>query len=229
MNMPYIKYFAIVLLGVFHLSLNAQSNFTSLGESSLSLNHKVTQTYSINFVFRSRYVLYDDDEGLQYNQQQVDVFHFSTFKLDYYHKLSFGLYYRNRDWFDTGSDETRIIQQYNFTKQTLGVRYGHRFRAEQRIFDTKTVFRQRYRFAVDFPLNGEKLDIGEAYLVNVAEGLLSLSKNDKPETDIRLSSQIGWQVNENLKLQTGLEHRFERFNIVASNNLFVLTGAVLKI
>ncbi|MBC3758206.1 DUF2490 domain-containing protein [Hyunsoonleella sp. SJ7] len=182
----------------------------------------------MNFAFRSRYVLYNDD-GFQYLQQQVDAYHFSTFKLDYYHKLSFGIYYRNRDWFDTGSDETRLTQQYNYTKQTLGVRYGHRIRAEQRILDTKTIFRQRYRFAVDFPLNGEKLDIGETYLVSAIEGLLSLSKPDNPETDIRVSSQIGWQMNEALKLQLGLEHRWEALNLVAKHNLFVLTGAVLKI
>lgn len=227
MSMPCIKNLCLLLLSFVCVSITAQSNFSSLGESAVSLNHNISKTYSVNFAFRSRYVLYNDD-GLQY-QQQVDVYHFSTFKLDYYHKLSIGIYYRNRDWFETGSDETRITQQYNYTKQTLGVRFGHRIRTEQRILDTKTIFRQRYRFAVDFPLNGEKLDIGEAYLVNTVEGLLSLSKPDKPETDIRIATQIGWQINENLKLQTGLEHRVEAFNLVAKNNLFVLTTAVLKI
>lgn len=229
MNTPYIKSLCILLFwGLSCIVINAQGDFSTLGESVLSLNHNVTKTYSVNFAFRSRYILYDDD-GLQYQQQQVDVFHFSTFKLNYYHKISLGVYYRNRDWFETGSDETRFTQQYNFIRQTLGVRYGHRFRAEQRILDNTTIFRQRYRFAVDFPLNGEKLDIGETYLVSAAEGLLSISKLDKPETDIRISSQIGWQVTENLKLQTGLEHRFEAFNLIAKHNLFVLTTAVFKI
>lgn len=228
MNMRCISRLCYICFCILCFSLEAQGNFSSLGESALSLNHNVSKTYSVNFAFRSRYVLYNDD-GLQYQQQQMDVYHFSTFKLNYYHKLSFGIYYRNRDWFDTGSDETRITQQYNYNKQTLGVRYGHRFRAEQRILDTKTIYRQRYRFAVDFPLNGEKLDIGEAYLVNAIEGLLSLSKPDRPETDIRVSSQIGWQINEALKLQMGLEHRFEAFNLVAKHSLFVLTTGVLKI
>ncbi|MEW4923311.1 DUF2490 domain-containing protein [Algibacter sp. 2305UL17-15] len=226
--MHYIKKLCFGLLFVAYTTVSAQSNFESLGESSVSLNHKVSKEYSMNFAFRSRYVLYNDD-GLQYQQQQVDVYHFSTFKLNYNHKLSFGVYYRNRDWFETGSDETRFTQQFNFTKQKLGVRYGHRFRAEQRILDNKTIFRQRYRFAVDFPLNGEKLDIGEAYLVNAVEGLLSLSKPDLPETDIRISSQIGWQITEALKLQTGLEHRLEAFNLTAKHYLFVLTSAVLRI
>lgn len=200
----------------------------SLGETAFSVNHKVSKTYSINFAARSRYFLYRDNT-VQYQQQQVDVFHFSTFTLNYNHKLSFGLYYRHRDWFDSGDNETRFTQQFNYTKQKLGVRYGHRFRAEQRILNTKTIYRQRYRFAVDFPLNGEKLDIGEAYLVSAAEGLLSLSKTERPETDIRLSSQIGWQITEKIKLQTGLEHRLEAFNLAAKHNVFVLTSAILKI
>ncbi|MGC6431915.1 MAG: DUF2490 domain-containing protein [Jejuia sp.] len=228
MSMHYIRFLLLFIICSVCVSLKAQNNFSSLGESAISFNHNVSNLYSINFALRSRYVLYTDD-GLQYQQQQFDVFHFSTFKLDYYHKLSFGIYYRHRDWFDTGSDETRITQQYNYTKQTLGVRYGHRFRAEQRILDTKTIFRQRYRFAVDFPLNGEKLDIGEPYMVNAVEGLLSVSEPDRPETDIRLSSQIGWQISEKLKLQAGLEHRLEAFNLEAKNFLFLLTSAVVKI
>lgn len=226
--MRYINTSLIILLSFICYSAYSQNDFDTFGETSLSLNHKVSKEYSMNFAFRSRYFLYNDS-NVQYTQQQVDVFHFSTFKLNYYHKLSLGIYYRNRDWFDTGSDETRLIQQFNFTKQKLGVRYGHRIRLEQRFLDTKTIFRQRYRFAVDFPLNGEKLDVGEAYLVSAVEGLLSISRIDNPETDVRLSSQIGWQVTEELKLQTGLEHRLEAFNDNAKNNLFVLTTAVLKI
>ncbi|MFV9549817.1 DUF2490 domain-containing protein [Algibacter sp. PT7-4] len=206
----------------------AQNNFTSLGESAFAINHTVSKTYSMNFALRSRYFLYKN-KNLQYQQQQIDIYHFSTIKLNFNHKLSFGIYYRNRDRFETGTNELRLTQQFNFTKQKLGVRYGHRIRAEQRIIDNKTIFRQRYRFAVDFPLNGEKLDIGEAYLVSATEGLLSLSKTDKPETDIRISSQIGWQISQKLKLQTGLEHRLEAFNLKAKNNLYILSSAVLKI
>ncbi|GAA4965720.1 hypothetical protein GCM10023315_13570 [Algibacter aquimarinus] len=227
--MPYTKSVIIIILCFLSLSIKAQDGLNAIiGESAISLNHNASKEYSMNFAFRSRYFLYDN-ERFQYQQQQVDIYHFSTFKLNFNHKLSFGIYYRNRDWFDTGSDELRFTEQFNYTKQKLGVRYGHRFRTEQRILKNKTIFRQRYRFAVDFPLNGEKLDIGEAYLVSATEGLLSLSKPDKPETDLRISTQIGWQITESLKLQTGLEHRLEAFNLVAKNNLFVLTSAIFKI
>lgn len=226
--MHYIKHLIFISFCLCCFQLIAQNGFVSLGETAFSLNHKVSKTYSVNFAMRSRYFLYEDHKP-KYKQQQVDIYHFSTLNLNYNHKLSLGVYHRNRDWFGTGSNETRFTQQFSYTKQKLGVRYGHRFRTEQRILNTKTIFRQRYRFAVDFPLNGEKLDIGETYLVNAIEGLLSVSKPDNPETDIRISTQIGWQFTEDLKLQTGLEHRLEAFNLKAKHNLFVLTTAVLKI
>ncbi len=225
--MLYTKKLTFIVLLICFTS-QAQNNFVALGETAFSINHNVWKNYSVNFATRSRYFLYQN-ETILYNQQQIDVFHFSTFKLNYSHDLSFGIYYRNRDLFETGSNEVRFTQQFNYKKQKLGVRYGHRFRTEQRIQNTKTIFRQRYRFAVDFPLNGEKLDIGEPYFVGSVEGLLSLSKIDTPEIDQRTTAQIGWQINESLKLQAGLEYRLEAFNIKGESNLFVLSTAILKI
>jgi hypothetical protein len=132
--------------------------------------------------------------------------------------------------FSDNSYELRITEQFNYNKKLpFGVRYGHRIRSEQRIFENETIFRQRYRFAIDFPLNGEKLEVGEAYFVGAFEGLLSLGKLSKPEIDQRTTAQIGWQLSENLKLQTGLEYRFEAFNIKTQNLLFILTSAILRI
>ena len=229
--MPYIKtfIFSIGISAIFWpANVYAQNNISTFGETALAINQSFSDNYSANFAIRSRYFLLKNNT-FQYTQQQVDIFHFSTFKLNYYNKLSLGIYYRNRDWLNTGSNETRFIQQFNYTKQTLGVRFGHRLRLEQRMLKTKTILRQRYRFAVDFPLNGEKLDIGEPYLVSAIEGLWSISKMNVPETDLRLASQIGWQIAQQLKLQMGLEYRLEAFNMVAKHTMFILTGAIIKL
>lgn len=206
----------------------AQNNFEGLGESDFSINHSVSKKYSINGSLRSRYFLFQD-ANFKYEQRQIDFIHFSTFILNYNNSLSFGLQYRNRDLFSNSSNEFRLTQQYNFNKRTDGIRFGHRLRFEQRIFNTLTVFRPRYRFTVDFPLNGQKLDVGEAYFIGSLEALWSLNKNSKPEFDQRNTAQIGWQLNENLKLQTGLEYRIEAFNIQTEMKLFLLTSAIIKI
>jgi hypothetical protein len=226
--MHYIKNYTSLLLFISCFIINAQNNFQNFGESAFALNHSVSQKYKVNFALRSRYYLFKKGSIL-YKQRQIDIFHFSTYKLNYHHDLSLGIYYGSRGFFDEGSNEYRITQQFNYKHQKLSIRYGHRFRAEQRILETRTIFRQRYRFSVDFPLNGEKLNIGESYLVATAEGLLNLGKNRKPEIDQRTTLQIGFQVSENLKLQTGLDCRLEAINIRTNKLLFLLTTAILKI
>jgi hypothetical protein len=59
--------------------------------------------------------------------------------------------------------------------------------------------------------------------------LLSLCKSDQPEIGHRTTTQIGWQISKDLKLQTGLEYRFEAFNRDTEYRLFLLTSAILKI
>lgn len=208
--------------------LFSQSDFETLGETSVAVNHKVSNNYSFNFSAKSRYYLYKD-KHFNFENRQLDLVHFSTLKLDYNHSVSLGLQYRFRSGFDGGSNELRFTQQFNYTKKHEALRFGHRLCFQQRIFENLTVFRTRYRFAIDLPLHGEKLDISEAYLVSSTESLLSISKKIKPEIDQRVTMQIGWLISEKLKLQTGLEYRFEAFNINTEQRLFILTSAILKI
>jgi hypothetical protein len=206
----------------------SQNNFGMLGESGFAVDHKVSTSYSMNFASRTRYYLYQNS-NTNFKNRQLDFVHFSTLKLDYNHSLSFGVQYRFREAFDDGSNELRLIQQFNYTKKNLALRFGHRFRFEQRILDDLTILRYRYRYALNFPLNGEKLDVGESYLETSMEALLSQSQNIKPEIDHRTTAQIGWLISEKLKLQIGLEYRFEAFNIKTEELLFILTSAILKL
>lgn len=206
----------------------SQDNFETLGESSFALDHKVSNSYSYNFAARSRYFLYEDDAATLTNRQ-IDIVHFSTLKLNYNRSISFGIQYRFRAIFDGGSNELRLTQQFNYTKQNFALRFGHRVRFEQRILESITIFRSRYRFALDFALKGEKLDIGEPYFVGSMEVLLSQNQKIKSELDHRTTAHIGWLISEKLKLQIGLEYRFEAFNIATEQKLFILTAANLKI
>ncbi|WP_299524842.1 DUF2490 domain-containing protein [Winogradskyella sp.] len=226
--MSYTKYLLYALVCFAGLQSYAQSNFEGLGESGFALNKRLSSHYKFNFAVRSRYYLYQDD-ALNFENRQLDFVHFSTLNLDYNHALSLGVQYRLRATIDGESDELRFTQQFNYTKKNHALRFGHRVRFEQRILDELTIFRSRYRFAVDFPLNGEKLDVGEGYLISSIEGLLSISKRIKPELDYRTTTHIGWLVSEALKLQFGLEYRFEAFNIDTEEKLFLLTSAILKI
>ncbi len=226
--MSYTKVLFFSLVYFYGLALFSQNNFEGLGETGFAINHKVNSDYKINFSVRSRYYLYLDDD-LNFENRQLDVVHFSTLNLDYNHSLSLGIQYRIRESIDGGSNELRLTQQFNYTKKNQALRFGHRVRFEQRILDELTILRTRYRFALDFPLNGEKLDVGESYLVTSMEALLSKSKKMKPELDHRTTAQIGWLFSEQLKFQIGMEYRFEVFNIETEEKLFILTSLILKV
>ncbi|MFB9055436.1 DUF2490 domain-containing protein [Mariniflexile ostreae] len=206
----------------------SQNTLPTLGESTFGITHKISKKITSSFSIRSRYFLSTYAKA-KFKQQQLDAYHFSTLALSNNKKASLGIYYRNRVFFNTGSNELRLMQQWRYSKPLTRVRLRHRFRAEQRMLDSETIFRQRYRFAIDFPLKGRRLSIGEPYMFNSVEGLWSLNQGSKPEIDSRTTTQIGWQLSEVLKIQTGLEYRLEAFNTVAKNYIFLLTSAILRI
>lgn len=228
MSMFCFRYIAISVIVLLSSIAFAQDDFETLGETEFAINHKATSAYKMNFSLRSRYYMYQY-AALTFEFRQIDLVHFSSFNLDYNHSLSLGVQYRLREAIDGGSNELRLTQQFNYTKQNMALRFGHRVRVEQRILNNLTILRTRYRLALDFPLNGEKLDVGESYLVTSVEALLSISDKIKPELDQRTTAQIGWLFTEKLRLQLGLEYRFEAFNIGTEQRLFVLSSVILKI
>jgi hypothetical protein len=228
MSISSTKKFYVVIAFFVGLYGYSQESFESLGESAFLLNHKVSNNYRIHFATRTRYYIFQRDD-FHFKNRQIDFVHFSTLALNYNHSLSFGIQYRFREDFDDGNNELRLTQQFNYTKRNYAVRFGHRARLEQRILDDLTIIRYRYRFALDFPFNGEKLDIGEGYFVGSMEALLSQSTRLKPELDHRTTVLVGWLLSTKLRLQAGLEYRFEAFNVKTQQSLFILTSAILNI
>ncbi|MBD0830966.1 DUF2490 domain-containing protein [Aestuariibaculum sediminum] len=202
--------------------LNAQEEGNILGETSVNVNYNVSETYRINFTARSRYFLFENKK-LIYTQQQFDIFHFSTFKIKKSNRIGLGLYYRNRDLFETGSDEIRIMQQYSYKKHKRQISLGHRFRFEQRIFDTRTIFRSRYRFALNFPLNSNDSNTEAPYIFAAAEGLLSLTDTSKPEFGQRTTAMLAWHIGNHSLFKTGFEYRLENFSNKTENYMFFLS------
>lgn len=201
---------------------SAQENFTSYLQPVVALNYKVSSFYSHNFRVENRNYLVDNgDSGFQV--RHLHFAHFSNLKIKDNQSIALGIQYRFRENFDYGLNELRLTQQYNITKQPFVVRYGHRVRAEQRITNALTIHRFRYRFSLDFPLQGERLDVGEAYLVGNLETLLSVADVNRPEYDQRFTLNLGWLLNKETKLQFGAEYRFEDFLGITQNVLFFLS------
>ena len=208
-------------------NLAGQDNFTGFFEPDIALNYKVATNYNHIFAISQRSYLYDDE--LQFQARQLDISHFSELKIAYGQSVALGIQYRFRNPFDGNENELRLTQQYGINKKYGSLRLGNRFRAEQRIRPSLTIHRFRYRLAVDFPLNGEELDIGETYFVATTESLLSASKGNSPEFDQRITANIGWLVNETVKLEVGTQYRVENYTQSTENVLFLLTSLTLSL
>lgn len=202
--------------------LHSQENLTAYWQPSFAINYKVNETYSHNFSVQNRNYVFDNEEA-QLSARQVDFAHFSNLQLQDNQSIALGIRYRFREAFDGGANELRLTQQYNITSKPLVVRYGQRFRTEQRITSIRTTHRFRYRFSVDFPLRGEILDIGEPYLVANAESLLSVASKKQAQYDVRITLNFGWKLSNRSKFQIGTEYRTEDFSQNLQHVLFLLS------
>ena len=213
---------------MFGLFSGAQNNTEVFNENGFALRHRFGKLYSVNFELSNRAFIYRNNSSI-YRMRQLQISHFSDFKLDLRQNIALGLMYRNRGAFEDSSNEIRLTQQYNLKSIFKTLRFGHRFRSEQRFYDQFTAFRFRYRLALDVPLQGLKLDIGETYFVVTNEVLWTSTKISKPEFDYRISPSLGILLSKNLNLEFGVELRLEKVNIKTDEVLFFNTSVDLNI
>jgi hypothetical protein len=209
--------------------LEAQENFTVLTQPKIAVNYTVVENYKHNFSIAKRNYFYRNG-NYALSTRQIDVVHFSNLKIKDAQSIAFGIQYRFRENFENDKlNELRFTQQYNLTHKPRIIRYGHRLRAQQRITTALTIHRFRYRFALDFPLKGEQLDVGEPYFVTNTEVLLSVAKNRLPQYDQRIAANIGWLVAPKTKFQAGLQYRIEDYTHQTRFEFFLHTNLILAL
>lgn len=227
--MFYTNYLFFLACILFCFPLWSQEKFTGYLEPSIALNYKVATNYSHNFSIANRSYFFNEN-NYQFKARQIDVAHFSELKINTTQSIAFGIQYRFRDTFEPGKEnELRLTQQYNNTFKSRSIRFGNRFRSEQRIQPSITTHRFRYRFAADLPLEGEKLDVGETYLVASTESLLSVAKATKPSYDQRFTTNIGYFLSEKTKIQVGIEYRLENYNQETEQVFFISSSLILAL
>jgi len=215
-----------ILFFLFFLSsfLRAQDNFTTFIEPRIAFNYKLSKLYSHNWSVANRSTIYESSE-LEFSLLQFDIGHFSNFRIGASQNLSLGLLFRYSELFERESiNEFRITEQYNIIFSSNKVRYGHRVRVEQRITSLLTIHRFRYRFALDMPLEGQNLDVGESYFIGNTETLLNVGKDLMPIYEQRFAANFGWLLSSKTKLQFGLEYRLLNFTGTIEHRTLLLAS-----
>ena len=219
--------FKLIILLLLPLGLFAQET-RYLSQHEVAFNYSPPSRWSYNFEITNRNTFPEGDNP--YAVQHLEFSHFTTYESGFYGSVSLGLRYRNRDWFDPArSNEIRLTQQYNYARNYNQYRLGHRFRTEERFYSTQTVYRARYRINLDFPLQGLRLDDGEFYTAVGLETLYSISAQEQPELNQRLTLTLGNQLSKTLKLQIAAEYRKEDLFIDQGNRVFFYTAAKIKL
>ncbi|WP_242117298.1 DUF2490 domain-containing protein [Aestuariivivens sediminicola] len=225
--MFYIKFYPFLILFLYTCLGFSQDNFSLFSEPSVALNYGASNRYKGHFSFKGREYIYNESQFF-IKQRQLEINHFSTWSFPRGQNISVGVLFRNRSWFEASSNEVRLTGQFGTKSMLNHLRIGHRFRLETRFFDTITILRLRHRFAIDFALNGEKLDIGEAYLIATTEFLWSLSP-ETPLIDNRTGVYLGWYKTKQMKLQIGLEHQLNGLNQQLMHSLYVLPMVIFNL
>jgi len=193
-------------------------------EPEFSFTWKPEGRWAYNATFSGRNVWLEGSEQLDgnYNWAHLESRLFATYELFGGNSVGGGYQFRFADPFEEEAGyEHRLMQQYAFITFTEARRFGHRIRSEQRIRESGTIQRLRYRLSYDFPLQGQQLDQGEPYIILSNEVLWSIAR-DLSELDNRVFVGIGWALSRKRKLETGLQFRVEAMNTNEPENVFQL-------
>ncbi len=121
--------------------------------------------------------------------------------------LGYG-YVRSRNYLPNQDDETvstnehRIYEQF-ITKQNFGrVFIQHRYRLEERFLQDDFRLRLRYLLSLNLPLNHKDMGVKTFYLSAYNEVFLNTENNIFDRN--RLYGGVGYVINKNFKVETGL-------------------------
>lgn len=207
------KISAFLFVAVF-LATGLNAQVPVVWEPDISLSGKIRGQWSWNSKFVARVGMGQLGEGNHPDAGRLLLAEAQAFinrRLVGGRRITLGFLYGVEEPLDQASTEKRIIWQYSFRTPTGNWSLAHRARIEQRFFDDSFQHRLRYRIVAERPLQGDKLDAGELYLIAGTEILLSFDERLKNfRLDNRTGAGVGLLFANEHRLQLELQHRSQR-------------------
>lgn len=213
-----MRFFCLALLLVVVRPLHAQTEIDRIWEPALTYSHKVTDFWNLS----AQVTAFQSTEQLE----RVEASLFAVRRFNPTSSVGVGYLYRMVTPLDgeTGY-EHRFTLQYGYQTPWGVHQLSHRVRAEERVRPSGNVHRFRYRAGLRTPLQGERLDPGERYLLSQNEVLGSFSENPFSGEN-RLSVHLGFLLENRQRVEIGLQHRAERLFTDADVNHVLLLSTV---
>jgi hypothetical protein len=209
-----------LFLILFPLTTAAQSDTEWIWNPELSYSNKLTDRTTL-ITKLSVFNSLDETSNrsfVQFIEPQMSV----SYTLTTRWKIGGGYYFRNSQPF---LDEHRLLQQVGYINYIGDQRLAHRLRLEQRIRSSSYQNRLRYRLSFDFPLQGERLDPGERYLILKNEVMTAFNAA-QADAENRVSFGLGWFLNNSQKFELNVQYRTQDvFSGDGISHLFLLGTA----
>lgn len=207
--------------------LLAQSDSFVYWEPEFEMKISTESPWSYSFGIVNRSLHYKEVAGEtsnDYNQEHIELNHFTSYKTGSNTSVALGLRYRFREVFnDSRYDEMRTVEQFVYKHPGSSIGLAHRLRAEQRFLNVVTVHRFRYRLAISQSL-------GEDYSVGLStEALYSVAHERKPELEQRISLELENSSLKNIDLSVGVEYQHENYIYNLEKEFFLATGITLNL
>lgn len=206
-----LKFLLVFLLLSISKNLGAQTQSRVGILPSINYNHKINKDWDVNFKYESRHFIYEnnalEDGEFQYSYALSDFAVLAGRKTGFDSKFVLGILTR----VEPGAMSYRTIQQFIFQTKINTFRVAHRIVSDQ-TFSSQELpeFRLRYRLSAEIPLSGQKVDFNEFYFKFNTEALNSIQDNIY-DLEFRVVPNIGYVINEQHKIELGLDNRFNSF------------------
>jgi len=207
---------SIKLLLVFIIFINSKNIFAQTQTRagfipSINYNHKIDKVWEVNFKFESRHFVFDNttsqSDDFEYRYSLSDVSALVGRKVGLNSKVVLGILTR----IEPDALSYRTIQQFIFQTKINNFRVAHRIATDQTFSSNEsTEFRLRYRLSAEIPLSGLKVDAKEFYFKFNTEALNGIQDNEY-DLELRVVPNIGFVINEQHKIELGLDNRFVSF------------------
>ena len=175
---------------------------------TLPIKGNFSQTYKVenqHFLFREG----TSENGFVYEYERTDLQFFVNYKFAGNWQATAGYQLRVEERWNT---HHRTIQQIATSTRIKNLRLAHRFRLDQTMERSEPfVFRVRYRAALEIPLNGDKIDAKEFYVVVSDEPIYSVDSELTSELENRFVVTLGHFFSNGNKLEFSLDHRTDNF------------------
>ncbi len=178
---------------------------------SINLNIKLKSDWSLNTKLESRQLFQrgeiNGNDEKEYKYILTDFSLIAAKKVGLNSRLAGGYLIR----FEEGETIHRFIQQYVIVQKMSGFRLAHRILSDQTFSKIeKPEIRIRYRITSEIPLNGEEVDQGEFY-VKLNNEYINSFQSFEYDLEIRLIPILGYDITDNLKIESGLDYRVNSF------------------